>query len=109
MQCSYFSIAYLAISNRINYHLCIFFINIGLGITIWILESMEIELFFLIVIYWVILSIYLACELFLMLWLYKTSTSIFNEQRTYTQKEYEELLKEIEEIYPDYYKEIDIK
>lgn len=46
---------------------------------------------------------------FLMLWLYKISTSIFNEQRTYTQKEYEELLKEIEEIYPNYYKEIDIK
>lgn len=52
-----------------------FFINIGLGITIWILESMEIEHFFLIVIYWVILSIYLAYELFLMLWLNKISTS----------------------------------
>lgn len=86
-----------------------FFINIGLGITIWILESMEIEHFFLIVIYWVILSIYLACELFLMLWLYKISTSIFDEELAYTQKEYEELLKEIEEIYPDYYKAIDIK
>lgn len=37
----------------------------------------------------------------------KISTSIFDEELAYTQKEYEELLKEIEEIYPDYYKEID--
>lgn len=35
--------------------------------------------------------------------------AFFDEELAYTQKEYEELLKEIEEIYPDYYKEIDIK
>lgn len=79
------------------------FVNIGLGIAIWILEVIQAEHFVLIVIYWIILSMFLLSTILIEIWLYDKSWSFWREQNSYTQKEIDNLHKEIELIYPNYY------
>ena len=79
------------------------FINIGLGIAIWILETIQAEHFALIVIYWIILSMFLLSTILIEIWLYDKSWSFWREENSYTQKEINNLDKEIELIYPNYF------
>ena len=79
------------------------FINIGLGITIWILETMQIKHFPLIVIFWIIFSVFLASTICIEVWIYKKSWSCWREEMALSKKEIDEIDKEIETIYPHFF------
>ena len=79
------------------------FINIALGITIWILEALSKECLIFIIIYWIVLSIFFLGEIVLGIWLHKVSKSFFLEQMSFNQNQFEQLHKDIEEIYPYYF------
>lgn len=79
------------------------FVNIGLGITIWILETMQIEHFALIVFFWVIFSAFLASTICIEVWIYMTSWSCWRKERTLSKKEIDEIDAEIETIYPHFF------
>lgn len=79
------------------------FINIGLGITIWILEAMQIEHFALIVIFWVIFSAFLVSTICIEVWIHKNSWSCWREECALSKKEIDEIEKEIKAIYPHFF------